>query len=120
MSIRCERYIGYSLDISKEIEVLCAEERENILFENTEISENIQVIYDGLSGEYCKLFYIIAKDTENFYDENEVDKNINKMLKTVSVDMEVKHEMRQAYKKIFGKDLEHASLIKAEYLLHYC
>ena len=132
MSIRCERYIGYSLDIDKEIDAMSSEERESLLYgtysvlnlinnsEGSYIHEKIKVIYDGISGQYCKLFYIISKDEESFYDECEVDKKINTMLKLVSVDMEVKGEMRKAYKAIFGKDLEHASLIKAEYLLHYC
>lgn len=120
MSIRCERYIGYSLDIMKDIDTLSEEQKEQWLYESTRVNDNIIVLYDGLSGEYCKLFYIIAVDRESFYNDNEVDANINELLKIVSVNMEVKHEMRQAYKTIFGKELEHASLIRAEYVLHYC
>lgn len=132
MSIRCERYIGYSLDIIDEINNLSEEQREQWLYgpysvyslltnsKTEEINDNILVVYDGLNGSYCKLFYVVSKDTETFYDSCEVDEKINDMLKLITVDMEIKHHMRQAYKTIFGKELEHASLIRAEYLMHYC
>ena len=77
MGITCRRIVGFSLDITDEMHLL-----DDV--SNKKIVDNIEMVYDGLNGEYCKLFYILASDNIEYYENTEVDDTINVLLKKLS------------------------------------
>lgn len=136
MSVYCDKIIGYSLDITEEFNkdktnlrgwIEGDKDKEDkfssIKFEyyNNLTSDNkVTMIYDGMSGGYCKLVYIIDfyKETEEENNDELID-SINNLLKDSPVPFSAKQTMKSIYRAIFGIDLNKTSSIKAEYIVHW-
>lgn len=132
MGIRCDKIVGYSLDIMEEWESLKDAKKDKLLeMNNSELGyvgyyskdnmkDKVTIIYDGLDGNYCKLIYVMEINT-NGYDEDcvKVNKCINSLLETATVSFSVKQKIKQVYKELFGVDLNRTSRIHAEYITHF-
>ena len=131
MGMRCDKIVGYGIDIQEPWEELREElqdkwmdaDMENLNFKGYNIykgeNDTLTIIYDGLSGEYCKLMYITAYEKNSYEEETNIDTGINKILSTAEVPFSVKQKVKELYKEIFKKDLNRTSLIKALYLVHW-
>lgn len=137
MSIYCDKIVGYSLDITEEFSKNVENSRRWIegdeckeyefsslkfeCYDNLTSNNKVTMLYDGLSGKYCKLVYIIDFDKETEEEENNDDliNSINNLLKDSPVPFSVKQTMKNIYRAIFGTDLNKTSSIKPEYIVHW-
>jgi len=140
VSVYCDKFVCYSIDIMSDWESLTDEQKDFWLsnWSNAEIvkhkkinfipyynkigalNNKVTIIYDGMNGDYCKLAYIIDYEKDaNEEDCDTIVDSINTLLNDSPVPFSVKQSIKEAYKEIFEKDLNMTSSIKATYLLHW-
>ena len=140
MSVYCDKFVCYSIDIMNEWESLTEKQQDfwSSNWSNNQIEEHekinfipyynkigaltnkITILYDGMSGEYCKLIYVVDYERDaNEEDCDNIVKSINSLLNESPVPFSIKQNMKEVYKAIFGKDLNMTSSIKATYLVHW-
>lgn len=132
MSTYCDKIIGYSIDILNEWESLDDNIKDNwesainnelefTGYDNSKhINNRLTIIYDGMDGCYCKLFFVVDSDIRGGVDDDEdIVRSINELLSISTVPFDVKQKIKRVYKELFGKDLEMTSKIKATYLVHW-
>ena len=134
MSVYCDEIVGYSLDIQKEF-IENKDELQHLLeakqdkfneigFENYDsmnsLIDKVSILYDGMSGEYTKLIYILdyEKNTSEIESTHTI-KTVNELLSTSAVPFSVKQKIKRVYKELFGKDLNKTSSIIPEYIIHW-
>lgn len=129
MSIRLEKYIGYSIGIDKDLYNIDSQLAYRILYEIDELKSIVKDSRNGRSGDmiilnydfdgkFTKLFYILEKEDCCYEEESSnVNNKINELLSSVSVPPNIYTLMLKAYKDLFGalKSLE----IKAEFIINY-
>jgi len=133
MSVYCDKYVGYALDIQEDWDKLSEDTKDKWLDNDNEalnykgyysskkdINSTIMIIPDGMNGDYVKLMCVIKCET-NTYEEDcdELVDVINEMLSSGEVPFSVQKHMREVYKAVFKKDLNRASDIKPYYLVHW-
>ena len=129
MSIRIEKYIGYGVDIEKELDSVDYELRDKILYNVSELSieglvedgknkGDIIILNDSMDGNFVKLFYILAGERCEYEEESsKVYSEVNRLLSSVEIPNEVRTSLLKVYNKLFDKikSLE----IKAEFVINY-
>lgn len=129
MSIRIEKYVGYGVDIEKELDSVDYELRDKILYNVSELSieglvedgknkGDIIILNDSMDGNFVKLFYILAKERCEYEEESsKVYSEVNRLLSSVEIPNEVRTSLLKVYNKLFDKikSLE----IKAEFVINY-
>lgn len=140
MSVNCDKFIGYSIDIleewskldssiqekwSKDIKQENKEEFDKAGFtpyysEQSSLKDTVTILYDGMSGQYCKLVYVIDYEAYAEEENNEnIVNTINNLLLHSPVPFSIKKNIKKIYKSIFNKDLNKTSDIKPEYIIHW-
>lgn len=132
MGVRVDKYLGYVVDIQKEwgeltIDYqdlyLCNEEKRTDTFKpyyaKGNCKDKITVLYDGMSGEYTKLLYVLDYCTDTSDEDESIVKTVNKQLENVEVPSEIRQKLRNMYKEIFN--VEHVTDFKVqlEYFIHW-
>lgn len=132
MGVRVDKYLGYVVDIQKEWDKLldeqqdywsCSKEKESEIFKpyytHGDFKGKITILYDGMSGEYIKLIYILDYCTDTSDDDESIVKTVNKQLENAEVPNEIKQKLRNMYKEIFN--VEHITDFKVqlEYFIHW-
>lgn len=132
MGVNVAKYIGYVVDIQKEWDKLldeqqdiwsCSTSKETDTFKpyytHGDFKDKITVIYDGMSGEYTKLIYVVDYCTDTSDEDESIVKEVNKHLSSVEVPSEIRQKLREVYKEIFG--VEHITEFKVqmEYFIHW-
>ena len=132
MGVRCDKIVGFSLDITEEWNGLSETKREKILdielpdFEyvgfslRADIKNKLTIIYDGMNGDYCKLVYVLRDNRDECDDElPEILEAINEVMKESPVSFSVTRKIKQLYRELFGYELNKSSRIRAEYINHF-
>lgn len=142
MGVAVDTYIGYSVDIYDKFnnysKVLMDKWLEDFKSSNKmefdklnftplyntgyKIKDKVSLIYDGMSGTYCKLMYVLAYDYNTGDDISEdVIKSINSLLKESKIPEYVEENIKRVYSAIFSEELntDNNNKISAEYLLHW-
>lgn len=133
MSISCNKFVGYSMNIMKEIEDLDTETKNDIIYDLEKGNKyglslywgsgklktgDIVILYDGLSGEYAKLLYVVAVSYDAYEDDTEYfTSSIQELLKKVEVPNDVRTSMLKVYYNIFGNII--SKEIITDYIVHY-
>lgn len=142
MSVYCDKVFGYAIDVSEEFEKadrdlidkwLDYDEKNKELYNKLGFktyyggwqkpisSGDIVLIYDGMSGEYCKLVlikeYVYKSDCEE--QDEEIVTSINEELQKIEIDTNIKGKLQLAYENIFNSDENIMDKIKLEYLIHW-
>lgn len=142
MSVYCDKVFGYVIDVSEEFEKsdrdlvdkwLDYNENNKDLYNKLGFkaywgfgqkpisSGDITLIYDGMSGQYCKLVlvkeYVYKSDCEE--QDEEIVTSINEELSRLEVESEIKDKLYKAYVEIFGENENVKDNIKLEYLIHW-
>ena len=129
MSVRVEKYIGYGVDIEKELESADYELRDKILYNVSELNiegliedgknkGDIIILNDSMDDNFVKLFYVLAKERYEYEEESsKVYSEVNRLLSSVEIPNEVRTSLLKVYNKLFDKikSLE----IKAEFIINY-
>lgn len=150
MSIKSTAFFGYSVDIEEEMKELAEKYRRALLYdefddmeesEAEEYKKNMQslgmvpywdyshrdkndhflLIYDGMSGEYTKLSFVIKWVPEaDIYDDDAVKlfDDISQYLNKINVPEEIKQKYTEIYKFLFNKELD-TDKIHLETFIHY-
>jgi hypothetical protein len=138
MGVDVDKYFGYVIDITEQTSKLKSigeddfwekyMDGENLSQELIDLgyvadsypkyptANDITLIYDGMSGNYCKLIYIVTVERDS-YDYSETNEELNKVLANVPVQDDIKEKMWEAYRLIFGDRL--CPNIKAEQFSHF-
>lgn len=143
MSVSCTEYLAYMIDVTDEYDELDKEifEKWHSDFKGTHKEEfnkfnfapvyggreynvkgKITLLYDGLNGEYCKLMHVIEYGDCEYGEENTdlIDKlNVFLALGNVEPSVDVKNNIANVYKEIFGKDLDSKDRIILQYFKHW-
>lgn len=132
MGVRCDKIVGFSLDITDEWAGLNEVKKNKVLdielpdfgyvgFNiNADIKNKLTIIYDGISGEYCKLVYVLRDNREENSEElQEILDAINEVMKESPVSFSVTRKIKQFYRELFGYELNKSSRIHAEYINHF-
>ena len=138
MSVHCDKFICYSIDIEDEFFKLDEDSREKWLEDfkgkNTEefdkinyapyygakssLRNKVVVLYDGMSGTYCKLIYVIEYEREADEENSDTIVDcINELLIKVEAPNEIKQKLKRVYKAMFGVETE--KCVKTEYIVHW-
>lgn len=142
MSVYCDKIVGYTLDVTKDFENANRESIDKWLdycennkdlysklsfktywgFGQKQISSgDITLIYDGMSGQYCKLVlieeYVYKSDCEE--QDDGIVVAINEKLNQVEIDSNIKEKLQLAYESIFGNNENIIDKIKLEYFIHW-
>lgn len=132
MGVRVDKYLGYVVDIQKEWDKLldeqqdywsCSKEKESEIFKpyytHGDFKGKITILYDGMSGEYTKLIYVLDCCADTCDDDEDIVKTVNKQLENVEVPNEIRQKLRNMYKEIFN--IEHITDFKVqlEYFIHW-
>lgn len=132
MGVRVDKYLGYVVDIQKEWDKLldeqqdywsCSKEKESEIFKpyytHGDFKGKITILYDGMSGEYTKLIYILDYCTDTSDDDESIVKTVSKQLENVEVPNEIRQKLREVYKEIFGIEYVTEFKVQMEYLIHW-
>lgn len=131
MGISCDAFVGYTLDITNEIQELS--NYDKIIYEledgneyeiksywgNSRInSGDVVLLHDGLNGEFTKLIYVLSYENNIGYLESEdIFKTVNGLLLFVDVPSNIRIKLLSVFNKLFNR-VESKS-IKAEFILYY-
>lgn len=145
MGVNVNRFIGYTLDVTDEF-IKASKEDEKIYdkwidnchnndseykdylkrirfksYYDSDLENNITLLYDGLNGEYAKLIYVIAASKWSDCDDMEenIINAINKLLAESKIGIPLIDHFKTVYKELFNKELTNTKNIKAEYIIHY-
>lgn len=130
MGINVNKYIGYSIDVLDEYSQLDDNIRDNW---NSGYSEELKfkgyysrqgslkgyitLLYDGMSGDYCKLMYVEDYTVDCSDDDSDMIDTINAKISNTVVPDDIQKILKDVYRYITRKEL--SKDIKLEYLIHY-
>jgi len=146
MSIRSDAFLGYSVDIDNKMKTLEGNIRDALLYDEinkitpedlrnlhelniisywsvnkTSTTDKIMIVYDGMSGEYTKLFYIIDyRPDVGIYEQGAIDffESVKTYLNKIETPDNVKKMLSNAYRFIFKEELD-TNEIHLEAFIHY-
>jgi hypothetical protein len=110
MSVDCEVFIGYTVNLKEDLtnedfeffENFTDSHREYSVF-NRNSDSKVKFVEDGMNGLYARLVYIDKRlDSEDFYRAD----NFFSASKSPNNFDEVYEELNKAYRLMYGKDLE--------------
>ena len=107
MSVDCEAYIGYTVNIMTDLTGDNFELLEEFLEKNPEYNlydckGKVLLVSDGMSGRYARLIFV----DEHIEDCWTGDKNYFKLRQTEGIPEDVYFALNAAYKKLFNNILD--------------
>lgn len=119
MSVDCTGYVGYTVNLKRDLDSddfdffneFDDEHKEYSMWEHRKPTEKVRLVIDGMSGDFARLIYVDYKIEDCFIDGKDYFK-----LREAPIPQEVYEEMNKAYNLMYNKDLD-KSLI--EYALWF-
>lgn len=131
MGINCDAFVGYTLDITNEVQEL--NNSDEIIYDLKDDNEyglksywgksgikpdDIVILHDGLNGEFTKLIYVLNYEHNIGYLESEdIFKTVNGLLLFADVPSNTRIKLLSVFNKLFNR-VESKS-VKAEFILYY-
>lgn len=130
MGVRVDKYLGYVVNIQDEWNKLTEEERDLWLdtkhtdtfkayYLSGDCKDKITVIYDGMSGQYTKLVYVVEYFSATCDDDEKIVGVVNKYLGSAEVPNEIRQKLREVYKEIFSLDYVTDFKVQLQYFIHW-